>query len=573
MKKIDRLLITSFIPPFIVTFAIATFVLVMQILWVYIDDIAGKGLGMLIVFELLAYKSVGLAPMALPMAILLSSVMVMGGLAERYELSSFKSAGVSLLRVMRPMVAFGALTMVVSYYCADSLIPVANLKFGSRMHDIQKKKPALSLDAGIFNDDFTDYAIYIGSKGRDGASINNVLIYDHTEANTGRLSEIVAEKGQMYSSEDGRYFVMQLENGSQYSEAGASGRRSDGRHPFVRVSFKTWTKLFDLTEFQLARTNEDLFTSNRAMMSSGQLRVAIDSIELQVDRRVAGMNNFLANYLSVVSVDSLGLEPDAQELNNRNLNEEPRLPKPVRDSAAAPAYTPAAPEAAATPNGANFRSDSFYIRQHLAQKRAQAAQPKAKPAPRRDTARALLPVEIYPDSLSFAQWVNQLPPDLRNRMYTKARSAARSIESQADSADRTLDSTRENLAKFIYELHTKYSLAVVCIIFVFVGAPMGAIVRKGGFGYPILVSIIFFILFIVLTIFCRKIAETFIVPAAVAAWIPCMVLFPIGVWLTLKAMNDSQLSFFKFERLNAFIRRIAAKKTTPHAPVSPPTAG
>lgn len=579
MKKLDRLLLTSFVPPFVVTFGIATFVLVMQILWVYIDDIAGKGLGILVVFELLAYKSVGLAPMSLPMAILLSSVMVMGGLAERYELSSFKSAGVPLLRVMRPLIVFGVGTMALSYYCANNLIPVANLQFGSRMHDIQKKKPTLSLDAGIFNDDFANYSIYIGKKDRDGRGINNIIIYDHTESNTGKLSEIIAEKGQMFSSEDGRYFVMQLENGSQYAEAGPGGRRTDGSHPFVRTGFKSWTKVFDLSEFQLSRTNVDLFTSNRAMMSSGQLRMAIDSIELQVNQRVAGMNNFLANYLPIIPVDSLGLSL-SRDPNNPvqqiQATPEKRDSAPVIPTQASPVqtYAPASP----SPNTTLVRSDSFYIKKYVAAKGEQgkdtpAESPKAATKPvadQVDTTRTLLAVEQFSDTMAFSAWVNQLPPDLRNRMYTKARSAARSVESQADSADRTLDSTRENLAKFIYELHTKYSLALVCIIFVFVGAPMGAIVRKGGFGYPILVSIIFFILFIVLTIFCRKIAETYIVPAAVAAWIPCMVLFPIGLWLTIKAMNDSQL--FNTDRIAGLLRRLRPIKKDSHAEAPTSTA-
>ena len=563
MKKIDRLLLVSFIPPFIVTFGIATFVLVMQILWVYIDDIAGKGLGILLVFELLAYKSVGLAPMALPMAILLSSVMVVGGLAERYELSSFKSAGVSLLRVMRPLMLFGAATMLVSYYCSNNLIPVANLKFGSRMHDIQRKKPSLSLDAGVFNDDFTDYAIYIGSKSRDGSEIKDIIIYDHRDAAAGKLTEIVAKRGRMYSSADGRYFIMQLEDGHQYTETGPAGRRADGAHPFVRVGFQRWTKIFDLGEFDLARTNEDLFTSNRAMMGSAQLRVAIDSIELQVNEQVASMNNFLASFISLVRVDTSVLAPDNHSWINPAVLEQAiavetqKLTDSLQRSAAAgPAAETTVTVEGPSPNANAIRSDSFYIGLYKAKKQKGLPVTKVQPKkllPPDSLQRQRSPAEVFPPGIRFADWVDQLPPDMKSRLYTKARSSVRSIETQAEMADRTLDVTRENLAKFVYELHTKYSLAVVCIIFVFVGAPMGAIVRKGGFGYPILVSIIFFILFIVLTIFCRKIAETFIVPAMVAAWIPCLVLLPVGLWLTIKAMNDSPLKWGLLDRLRGKI--------------------
>jgi lipopolysaccharide export system permease protein len=307
LKKVDRLMLVSFFPPFLVTFGIATFVLLMQILWVYIDDIAGKGLGFFMIVELLSYKCVGLVPMAMPLAILLSSVMVMGGMAERYELSSFKSAGVRLLRIMRPIIIFGMFAMVLSYLCSDYIIPVANLKFGSRMYDIQQKKPALSLEAGVFNDDFGNYAIRIGEKDGDGTHIRDVLIYDHTDANSNKLAQVMAEEGEMYSTPDGDYFIMNLRNGHQYTEMRpSSGRRGSGEgYPFVRINFGTWTKVFDLSEFDLAVTNEQLFEGNRSMMSISQLAEAIDSIQAQIDRRYESLASHVANYYTPYSADIL----------------------------------------------------------------------------------------------------------------------------------------------------------------------------------------------------------------------------------------------------------------------------
>jgi hypothetical protein len=158
----------------------------------------------------------------------------------------------------------------------------------------------------------------------------------------------------------------------------------------------------------------------------------------------------------------------------------------------------------------------------------------------------------------FQKIIDMVGTRERAEFYSKARSAARGIQSQAESAIRTLDGMRESKVKHIYELHTKYSMAVVCMIFIFIGAPMGAIVRKGGFGYPILVSIIFFMLFVILTIFCRKIAETFVLPAALAGWVPCAILFPVGLILTRKAMNDSKL--VNLDRYTAFFRKIFKKQ-------------
>ncbi|HRF40258.1 MAG TPA: LptF/LptG family permease, partial [Saprospiraceae bacterium] len=235
MKIIDRLLVQSFLPPFVVTFMIATFVLLIQILWVYIDDLTGKGLGFLLIAELLAYKCVSLVPMALPLAILISSVMVLGNLAEHYELSSLKSAGVSLFRVMGPMAAFGVVCAGVSYYCSDYLIPVSNLKFGSRMYDIQRQKPALRLDEGVFNDDFQGFAIRIGNKKGDGQGIEDVLIYDHKSSDEGSYNQINARSGKMFTSSDQKYFVMKLRDGHQYSEPRA-GSRGSAASPFVRTN-------------------------------------------------------------------------------------------------------------------------------------------------------------------------------------------------------------------------------------------------------------------------------------------------------------------------------------------------
>ncbi|HNM28009.1 MAG TPA: LptF/LptG family permease, partial [Saprospiraceae bacterium] len=180
MKKIDQLLFRSFLGPFAVAFGIALFVLVMQFLWLYIDEIAGKGVSILVLFELIGYLSISTFPMALPIAVLISSVMVLGNLAERYELSSMKSAGVSLLRVMRALIICAAAIAFFSYACSDFIIPISNLKFKSRLYDIRRQKPALTLEKGIFNEDFRQFVIRIGDKERDGETIKNVMIEDQS---------------------------------------------------------------------------------------------------------------------------------------------------------------------------------------------------------------------------------------------------------------------------------------------------------------------------------------------------------------------------------------------------------
>lgn len=580
IKKLDRLLLSSFIPPFIVTFMIAIFVLVMQTLWLYIDDIAGKGLGMFLILELLAYKCVSLIPLALPLAMLISSVMVLGSLAEHYELSSFKSAGVPLLRIMRPLMFYAAVAVLFSYYCSNSLIPLANLKFGSRMYDIQRQKPTLRLEEGIFNDDFQGYAIHIGDKDVDNRTIRDVLIYDHEEAARGRMTQIVAEEGEMYMTEDGRFFVMKLRNGHQYIETRPSRGSDDAEYPFVRTSFSEWTKVFDLQEFELQRTNEELFRSNRHMMSIGQLKVAIDSIAMRIFLRQKNFANSVSTYFYFIPIDSTVLkmqyEQDEEEAAEaRRAAEEMGVDTLMTDSLEADTFEPDSLEAdagAGPADSARLNTGPAVkptLKKVLANAEPNEAFRKAQEAARKRRTRSRgKPLEQREgqDLSGLDRFLYTFPVSQQSRLLSKAKTFVRSIESQSESAYRSLDRMRENHVKHIYEMHTKYSMAVVCFIFLFIGAPMGAIVRKGGFGYPILVSIIFFMLFIILTIFCRKIAETFVVPAAMAAWLPCLVLFPIGVILTRKAMNDSKL--VDSDRYLAFFSKLFKKKEDAAAPAN-----
>ncbi len=553
MKRIDRMIVQAFGPPFFVMFMIAAFVFIMQTLWIYIDDIAGKGLSMLEILELLAYKCVAVVPMSLPIAVLIASVMVLGNSAERYELSSMKSAGISLLRVMRPIMLFALGATIISWYCSNNLIPAANLKFGSRMFDITNQKPTLRLEGGAFNDAFEGFSIFIGEKGNDGRSIKNVIIYDMSNHRKDVINQIVAKDGEMFSSPDGKLFVMKLRDGTQYVEVqpSASSRNSNSQ-PFVRTSFKEWTKVFDMSQFEIKRSDEELFKQNRSMLSIGQLQVAIDSISGRMNRR---QNAFAANmatafYLMQADSTLIGQAETPEELKvqdsirarlrNKELFGDAGQPK--ADTSKARTNIPKA-AAEALKNRDNARRSNpkspLGIKGSGAA-RATIAQPDTVSRQLKNP-KDTIKIKTLTDFPTLDAYLLSKPDTERQRVYDRARSFARTLSSQSESAQRSLDSMDESKIKHIYDLYMKYSIAVACFLFVFIGAPMGAIIRKGGFGYPILVSIVFFIVFIILTIFCRKIAEAHFLPAVAAAWVPSLVLFPTGVFLTYKAMNDSQL--------------------------------
>jgi len=535
IKKIDQFVFTSFIPPFFVAYSIAMFVLLMQVLWLYIDEIAGKGLGGFMIIELLIYRSMSLIPLALPLGMLIASVMTMGNMAERYELSSIKSAGVSLWRTMRSMVLFGLLITLFSAYTSNTLIPISNLKFGSRMFDIQQKKPTLQMEAGAFNYDFQGFAIHFKEKSRDGRTIKNVLIYDHSSNMSGQMSQIVAKEGEMYTLNDGRYFVMKLRDGYQYMEQQSRGSKTKGKYPFIRVGFKEWKKIFDLSEFELSRTNPELFNRNRQMMSTPQLLVAIDSIAVRIDERKTEVSNYLSGYFIFEKMDSTYYEL-ADEVEKYGPSDIPI------DSIESPPDT-------------MKKINTVEGGQAVAIKDS-APKPKTR---RSSGGFTIAQINEAPVSEweSFAASFN---PEEQRKLYTKTKTSMRSILNQAEASSRSVRRMKVSRVKHIYDMHMKYVFALVCTIFVFIGAPMGAIIRKGGFGYPILVSIIFFILFVVMTIFCRRFAEQFVLTGMIAAWVPCFILFPIGLLLTHKAMRDSKV--IDFSSIKTFFANFIPSKNS-----------
>ncbi len=442
------------------TFFIALFVLIMQFLWKYIDDIVGKGLELSVIFELLFYRSTALVPMALPIAVLISSVMVMGNLAERYELASMKSAGVPLLRIMASLIVVACFICVASFVSSDTLIPISNLKFKSRLYDIRRQKPALSLEEGVFNDDFGNTIIRIREKSADSRELTDVLIYDHSSSK-GNDNQFMAKSGQMYSTEDKRFLIMKLFDGHQYQELAPSDTKKSQNFEHMRTSFKEWEKVYDLSEFNLNKTNEDLFKNHQSMLSIRQLTKVIDSLELRKKERKIQLNDHL---------------------------------KPF-----------------------------FHHRRQV------------------DSLRAQLTFNVDSLPKTPKSFVSLLPEDKQKQSFNKAAALARNVKNYTRSVKSDMPKIDRQIALHEIEFHQKFSLAAACLIFLFIGAPMGAIVRKGGFGWPILIAIVFFVFFIMLNIVGKKIAEELVVSGAMGMWMSCLILFPIGVFLTIKAMNDSKV--------------------------------
>ncbi len=452
IKKLDKLVFKAFIGPFIVTFFIALFMLMMQSLWKYIDDLVGKDLDLLTVFKFLWYASASLLILAIPIAILISSIMTFGNLGESFELVAIKSSGISLLRFMRPLIVFAIFLCIVSFFFANNVIPVANLQFKTLYYDIFYKKPALDLKEGRFYTQIPGYAIKVGKKDKDQKTIHNVMIFEIQNAL--QDNSIVAEKGVMSISPDKRYLEFTLQNGYRYQERGNS---FDTASEFIRVGFKEYKKLFDVSSLQIRKTSDTVFQNDARMLTIRQLNHTIDSLRTVQDSVRKKLNKEIANSL---------------QYNN--------LP------------------------------DSVW-------KKSVAAKKTIKTF-----------TDIIPDSL-------------REMVFNQAVSLTNSLKNTYQFTGGDWDNKKLEARYTEIEWHRKFSFSLACLVLFFIGAPLGSIIRKGGLGMPLVVAIIFFILFHLLNIFGEKFAKENITSVFFGMWMAIIVLIPVGAFLTYKAMHDSQL--------------------------------
>ncbi|NOT37589.1 MAG: YjgP/YjgQ family permease [Saprospiraceae bacterium] len=472
MKKLDAMLIKGFMGPFLVSFFIALFVLVMQTLWLYIDDIIGKGAGFFVIIEFLIYLSVSLIPMALPIGVLLAGVFLFGNLGENYELSSIKSAGISLFRVMIPVIALSAIVGITSWVFSDYIIPKSNLKFLSRLHDLKRQKPTLSFTEGAYNDDFYGYVIRIEKKSSDGMHIHGIQIHDHSNPNS--QTRILAKDGIMYVTESGKYLIMQLENGEMLQ---LPDKRSinNSKYPFVKSKFDTLTKVFSLKEFDLERSDESLFKDNQRMKNSQQLRRDIDSLKIETSKLIRPVvRNAFPDVRNILANEHI-----EQNIQLKKINEY------SKDSALR-------------------EKDSLSVAEQLAIY-ISAGSPKS--------------LEYRRNALGFLD---------------------RDINSNNNHTD-SIRSIEVRRSKFTYELMIKYSFALICLIFIFVGAPLGAIVRKGGYGYPLLLCILVFVCYILLNTFFKRFSESLSIDTYLGILMPCIIISTLSIFLTWKALRDRNI--------------------------------
>jgi lipopolysaccharide export system permease protein len=467
-------MLKSYLGPFVFTFFVALFILLLQFLWKYLDDLVGKGLEWHIIAELMFYASSTFVPLALPLAILLSSLMTFGNLGEHYELVAVKAAGISLRKAMKPLVILSIILSMAAFYFSNWVLPVANLKFGSLLYDVRQQKLAFNLNEGIFNDGLEDVIIYVGEKDKDNKTIYDVKIYDHS-SKLGNMKVVSANKGIMELSPDQNHIIFTLYDGSRYTEiTDARGYRKT--RPFEVLNFEKFIRVFDLSEFKLNRTDEDLFKSHYSMLNIKQLNYSIDSLStVRLNRLDTYKDKFIAQYTYLAT---------------------------VKDTA----------------------------RNNLARKVADHKKVK-------DT--------IPEDSL---RGFNLTYPILGNfETAAKAQIIDIAMKQARNGRDNTifykneLENRQQVITKHQVVWHQKFKLSLACLIFFFIGAPLGAIIRKGGLGLPVVVSIIFFVLYHIVSMTGEKAAKTGEWDVVFGSWLSTALILPMGLFLTYKATTDAPL--------------------------------
>lgn len=432
---------------------VSMFIFEMQFIWVYLDEIMGKGLSSWVILKLFFFASARVVNMALPLAILMSSIMTMGALAENNEMTAMKSAGASLMRIMRPLIFFSVGLSLTAFIFANNLWPVANLKCRTMLFNIMKQKPSLNLTDGVFYNGIEGISIRAGKNNHESGELNDVLIYDHRGGERANRTVIRAEKGLMEQTPDKRFLIMTLFNGRSYDEQ-KDKKSTNPQFPLVKSSFERMVIRLDLSSLAFTADNEELMKNPAEMMTVPQLDEAIDSLKSSLD-----------------SVRIQFHESNMMLMSSRAI------------------------------------------------------------AHMHDSTAAVAPIMLF-DDLNAAE---RLKAENLARENTKRLRDA--MQRQVDE----ISGREKYINRHKIEWHRKFFLAVVCLVLFFIGAPLGAIIRKGGIGLPTLIALGLFVFYQLLTMAGERMSKNGLVEPWFGIWMSTVVLLPLSLWITFRATKEAAL--------------------------------
>ncbi|MDR1848279.1 MAG: LptF/LptG family permease [Bacteroidales bacterium] len=449
MKKLDKLILKSYIGPLVLTFSISMFVLLLQFLWQKMEKIVGKGLEWSVWLKIIAYACATIVPMALPLTVLLASIMTMGNFGERYELVAMKASGVSLWRVLRPLIWLSVLLSLLAFWFSNNIMPSATEKSRVIMYEVGAKKPTLNIREGEFYADIEGYVIRIGKKDKKGENLSNIMIYDHSKE-LGNYSVTSAKTGQMFSEDNGNTLVFNLQDGFTIQED-VEGENYFKR-PFMRLYFKEQKVRIDVSDFALEETDQDRYKGHYKTMNLLELVNQIGKIR-------KGNEDFAAYFLKSITKNALIQKQKAKTSLQKNL---------------------------------------------------------------------------YKD-------YNALSPQDKQFVDNYSSSSIASLQGEIQSKRFKNESDQSDIILHQIEVHRKFTLSAACLILFFIGAPLGALIRKGGLGMPVVVSIISFILYYLVGMFGEKFVKEGTIGAAEGMWASSVVFLALGIFLTIKATRESSM--------------------------------
>jgi lipopolysaccharide export system permease protein len=507
------------------TFFIVLFLLLMQFLWRYIDELVGKGLEFKIIGELMAYASSSLVPLALPLAILLSSLMTFGNMGEFYELTAMKSSGISLRRIMLPLVVLVFFISIAAFVFANNVLPVTNLKMKSLLYDVRNQRPEVQIAEGLFYNGIDNFSIRVNKKNPVNNMLYDIKIYDHS-AHKGNVSVTLADSGRMKMTADKRNLVVTLWSGYSYTEMDEKRRKRNRNYPHRMDKFGEQRIIIEMSGFELMRSDESLFRNSYSMLNLTQLQHACDSLQKGLDIKSRQFYHTMMqnNYFKLRTWRSRGLSKPPALLNS------PALPVSSHSN------TPSIPVGA---SGKGSR-----IKAHSLPPQNSRPAPERKPGSSQNTSQKT-------DSIIAAKPV--LKPNNFDSLFAsytlqKKREIVRSALSNIAMNQFLIESTSANikydmryLRRHEIEWHRKFTLSLACLIFLFIGAPLGAIIRKGGLGMPTVISTLLFILYYIISLTGEKFVRESVLSGFQGMWLSSLILIIAGVFLTYEATNDSAI--------------------------------
>ena len=457
-------MLRNFLWLFVATFFIAIFILLMQFMWMHVNDLVGKGIGLGVLAEFFIYATASVIPLALPLAILLSSLISFGNLAEKSELTAMKAAGISLFRILRPLAVAVAFLSVGAFFFSNNVLPKSQMKLWALIFSLRQKSPELQIPVGEFYDEISGYHIYVRGKTQRGELLD-IMIYDYS-GGFENAKVMVADTGRLMTSADKQFLILELTNGESFENLNQKQQRATGTTkniPYRRETFSEKRLVIDFsTDFD--RFDESILEDQHVSKNVSQLVQSIDSVhEVAVDR-------------------------------------------------------------------SHEQSEKLVTERYFGRENIRAG--------------VIIPTEITSEERREYNWDSlwaSLPIIKKREVYAGAIERAQSYRDQIEYNAILLEDAERYIRKHEIELYRKFTLAFACLIFFFIGAPLGTIIRKGGLGAPVVISVILFIIYYIIDNTGYKMAREALWPCWAGMWLSSFVLLPTGIFLTYKAATDSPL--------------------------------